>query len=192
MCWCGATLRGLVAVRGVYWHWFGVFWQTPERWAEEESVINTRVESMKTLRAVPVVARALLRGQDDAVLRRRPAPDEWAAIEVIAHMADTDQRALERIRRMRDEDEPVLAAFDPEALAVERAYLTMPIEPTLRRLEDTIAALIADLEALDDAGWERTGWHEAHGQMSIAVYLAHVAAEDADHLAQIARLRDVL
>lgn len=152
-------------------------------------MINTREESMKTLRAVPVVARALLRGQDDAVLRRRPAPGEWAAIEVIAHMADTDEHALERIRHMRDEDEPLLAAFDPEALAVEHAYITIPIEPTLRRLEDTIAALIADLEALDDAGWERTGWHEAHGRMSIAVYLAHVAAEDADHLAQIARLR---
>lgn len=151
-------------------------------------MINTREESMKTLRAVPVVVRALVRDQDDAALRDRPAPGEWAAIEVIAHMADTDGRALERIRRMRDEDEPSLDAFDPDALADERVYITMSLEPTLRRLEDTIAALIADLGALDDAGWERTGRHEAHGRMSIAVYLTHVAAEDIDHLAQIARL----
>lgn len=151
-------------------------------------MINTREESMKALRAVPVVARTLVGGQNDTALRRRPAPGEWAAIEVIAHMADTDERALERIRHMRDEDEPLLAAFDPEALAVERAYVTMPIEPTLRRLEGTIATLIGDLDALDDEGWERTGRHEAHGRMSIAVYLTHVAAEDVDHLAQLARL----
>lgn len=151
-------------------------------------MIDTHEESMKALRAVPVVARALVQRQNDAALRARPAPGEWAAVEVIAHMADTDERALERIRRMRDEDEPALAAFDPEALAVERAYIAAPIEPTLRRLADTIETLLADLRALDDTGWERTGRHEAHGRVSIAQYLAHVAAEDVDHLAQLARL----
>lgn len=153
-------------------------------------MINTREESMKALRAVPVVARTLVKGQDDAALRRRPAPGEWAAIEVISHMADTDERALERIRCMRDEDEPLLAAFDPEALAIERAYIAAPIEPALHRLETTIATLLAELGALDDAGWERIGRHEAHGRVSIAHYFAHVAAEDVDHLAQLARLRD--
>lgn len=152
-------------------------------------MINTREESLKALRAVPVVARALVQGLDDAALRQRPEPGEWAVIEIISHMADTDERALARIRQMRDENEPLLAAFDPEALAVERAYITAPIEPTLRRLEDVIATLIAELGALDDAGWERFGRHEAHGRMSIATYLAHVAAEDVDHLAQIARTR---
>lgn len=153
-------------------------------------MIDTREESLKALRAVPVVARALVQDLDDATLRQRPAPGEWAVVEVISHMADTDERALARIRQMRGENEPLLAAFDPEALAVERAYINAPIEPTLRRLEATIAALVAELGALDDAGWERIGRHEAHGRMSIATYLAHVASEDVDHLAQVARTRD--
>lgn len=160
----------------------------PETGTEEDTVIDTREESMKALRAVPVVARALVQGVDDAALRARPAPGEWAAVEVVAHMADTDARALERIRCMRDEDQPQLAAFDPEALAIERAYLAAPVEPTLHRLEDTIAALIIELSALDPVGWERVGQHEAHGRVSIATYLTHVAAEDVDHLAQLARL----
>lgn len=157
---------------------------------EEDTVIDTREESIKALRVVPIIARALTDGLDDVALRRRPAPDAWAAIEVVAHMSDTDERALERIRRMRDEDAPELAAFDQEALAIARAYRTLAIEPTLRRLQDTIAALVADLGGLDDAGWRRIGHHAAHGRISIAAYLAHVAAEDIDHLAQIARLRD--
>lgn len=157
---------------------------------EEENVIDTREESIKALRAVPIIAWALTNGLDDVALRRRPAPDAWAAIEVVAHMADTDERALERIRRMRDEDAPELAAFDQEALAIERAYRTLAIEPTLQRLQGTIAVLVTDLGGLDDAGWRRIGQHAAHGRISIADYLAHVAAEDIDHLAQIARLRD--
>ena len=64
-------------------------------------MINTREESIKVLRAVPAIIRALTQDQDDATLRQRPAPGEWAAIEVIMHMADTDERALERIRHMR-------------------------------------------------------------------------------------------
>lgn len=151
-------------------------------------MIDTRAECIKALRAVPPIVRVFARGMDDAALRRRPALGAWAAIEVVAHMADTDERALERIRRMRDEDEPCLPAFDQEALAVEHAYLTLPVEPTLRRLQDTIAALVADLERLDDAGWRRTGRHAVHERISIADYLAHVAAEDVDHLAQLARL----
>jgi hypothetical protein len=153
-------------------------------------VIDTRKESIKALRAAPVIARALVQGQSDVALRHRPAPGEWAIVEVIMHMADTDERALDRIRRMRDEEAPSLDAFDPEALAIERDYIAMPIEPALQRWEDTIVTLIADLEALDGAGWQRIGRHAAHGAMTIADYVAHVASEDVDHLAQIARLHD--
>jgi hypothetical protein len=44
------------------------------------------------------------------------------------------------------------------------------------------------LEALDASGWERTGRHGQHGTMSVELYETHVAAEEVDHLAQIARL----
>jgi hypothetical protein len=47
---------------------------------------------------------------------------------------------------------------------------------------------LAELEALDGSGWERTGRHGEHGVMSVELYETHVAAEEVDHLAQIARL----
>jgi DinB superfamily len=52
-------------------------------------MLDRRAEIVKTLRATPVVVRALVAGIDDAQLRRRPAPGEWAIIEVVAHLADT-------------------------------------------------------------------------------------------------------
>jgi hypothetical protein len=45
---------------------------------------------------------------------------------------------------------------------------------------------LALLEGLDRSGRERTG---QHGLMSVELYETHVAAEEVDHLAQIARLR---
>jgi len=155
---------------------------------QERPVIDLRAETLKALRATPAVVTALTRGLDPGQARRRPAPGEWAAVEVVAHLADTDERALARVRRMLDEDDPELPGFDQDALAVERGYLDMDLTEQARRYTAGRAAHVALLEGLDDAGWQRTGRHEAHGLMTIELYEVHVANEDVDHLAQLARL----
>ena len=151
--------------------------------------IDPRLELLKTLRATPIVAEALVGAFPDAArLRRRPAEGEWSAVEVVAHLADTEAHAVARVRRIANEDEPVLEPFDQAALAVERRYLDLDVEGELRRLADLRAEHVALLEGLDDAGWTRTGIHGEHGRMTIERYETHVAAEEVDHLAQIARL----
>ena len=151
-------------------------------------MLDRRVEIVKTLRATPVVLRALVEGIDDARLRRQPAPGEWAIIEVVGHLADTEERALARVRRMLAEENPELEPFDQEALAEERHYLGLDVEGELTRLEDLRHQHLAELEALDGSGWARTGRHGEHGDLSVELYETHVAAEEVDHLAQIARL----
>jgi DinB superfamily len=139
------------------------------------------------LRATPVVLRALVAGVDEAGLRRRPAPGEWAIIEVVGHLADTEKRALARIRRMLSEDSPELAPFDQEALAEER-YLELDLEGELARLEQLRRDHLAVVAGLDGPGWQRAGRHGEHGELTVELYETHVAAEEVDHLAQIARL----
>jgi len=152
-------------------------------------MITVRDELLKTMRAVPVVARALVTGLDDDAIRHRPAPGEWAMIEVVAHMADTDERAAERIERILTEEVPDLPAFDQEQLAEERHYIGLDMAEELHRLQTELHELAVRLEHLEDAGWRRSGRHAEHGLMSIELFLSHVVAEDVDHLAQIARLR---
>jgi hypothetical protein len=94
-------------------------------------------------------------GFDNGRLRRRPAAGEWAIIEVVAHLADTEQRALGRVRRMLAEDSPLLEPFDQEALAVQRHDLDLDLEAELDRLEQLRGQHLAVLEALDGAGWQR-------------------------------------
>jgi DinB superfamily len=151
-------------------------------------MLNRRQEILKTLRATPVVLRALVADVDDARLRRRPALGEWAIIEVVAHLADTEERALGRVQRMLAEQDPELEPFDQEALAEERRYLDLDLEEETARLERLRTAHLALLIGLDGATWERTGRHGEHGDMSLELYETHVAAEEVDHLAQIARL----
>ena len=151
-------------------------------------MLDRREEILKILRATPVVLRALVGEIENDRLRTRPAAGEWAIIEVVGHLADTEERALDRVRRMLREDNPVLEPFDQEALAEERHYLDLDLNQELDRLEQLRRQHLALLEALDASGWERTGRHGDHGMMSVELYETHVAAEEVDHLAQIARL----
>jgi DinB superfamily len=151
-------------------------------------MLERRAEIIKTLRATPVVLRALVAGVDEAGLRRRPAPGEWAIVEVVGHLADTEERALGRVRRMLSEDSPELAPFDQEALAEECRYLELDLEGELVRLEQLRRDHLAVLEGMDGPGWQRAGRHGEHGELTVELYETHVAAEEVDHLAQIARL----
>lgn len=151
-------------------------------------MIDERLEILKSLRAGPLVVRAIVRDLPDATIRRQPAAGEWAIVEVVAHLADTEERSLARTRKMLAEDRPELPPYDPHALSLERGYLAMDIGAELDRY-DALRTEAADLlESLDDAGWRRTGLHGEHGEISVEQLAAHTAGEDADHFAQIARL----
>ena len=151
-------------------------------------MISERAELLKSLRAAPVVLRGLVNGVGDDRLRRRPGGGEWAAIEVVAHLADTDERALARTRRMLAEAEPQLPAYDPDALARERGYLQFDLKPEIERFARIRAEQVDLLSSLDDAAWQRAGHHDEHGRITVQQLAAHTAGEDLDHLAQIARL----
>jgi DinB family protein len=151
-------------------------------------MISERGEILKALRAGPIVLRVLVRELPDEAVRRRPADGEWAIVEVVAHLADTEERALGRTRRMLDEAEPELPPYDPDTLAVERNYIGMSLPDELGRFEALRDEQASLLEGLTDAGWQRIGVHGEHGRITVQQLAAHTAGEDADHFAQIARL----
>jgi hypothetical protein len=52
--------------------------------------------------------------------RCREGDGEWAIIEVVGHLADTEERALGRVCRMLAEQNPEPEPFDQEALGTGR------------------------------------------------------------------------
>jgi hypothetical protein len=151
-------------------------------------VISERAEVLKALEAGPLILRRLVRDLPDETVRRRPAEGEWAIVEVVAHLADTEERTLDRMRRMLGEEEPFLAPYDPDALALERAYLGMDLAAELDRFEALRTEQASLLAGLGEPGWQRSGEHGEHGRITVHQLAAHTAGEDADHFAQIARM----
>jgi hypothetical protein len=151
-------------------------------------VISERAELLKALDAGPLILRRLVRDLADETIRRRPAETEWAIVEVVAHLADTEERTLGRTRLMLSEEEPFLEPYDPDTLALERGYIGMEIVAELNRFETLRAEQVSLLGGLGDGGWERAGEHGEHGRITVQQLAAHTAGEDADHFAQIARM----
>lgn len=151
-------------------------------------VISEREELLKTLKSTPLVVERLVLRLPDEVIRARPTEGEWAIIEVVAHLGDTDERTVARIDRMLAEDEPKLEPYDQAALAIERNYIAMDLAEQLARFAAIRGEHVSLLEQLDDDAWRRAGHHGEHGRITVQELTAHTAGEDGDHLAQIARL----
>ena len=70
---------------------------------------------LDALRATPSVLEALLYGCTQEQARTARGGDEgWSVVEVVCHLRDAEERALERMRSMRDAASPHLAAYDQE------------------------------------------------------------------------------
>lgn len=153
-------------------------------------MFDTRAELLEVFRATPVILRRLLHDVDAASTADRPGDDDWSIVEVVAHLADADETVIERVGLMVAQDRPRLASYDEAARAEERGYRQMPITGALAHFAAMRARLIGQLDALEPDAWARTGLHDEVGEISVEALVAHMAAHDSIHLAQIARLLD--
>jgi uncharacterized damage-inducible protein DinB len=149
---------------------------------------NVSGDLLDAFKAAPDVYRTLLAGVTEEQAASAKGGDEgWSVTEVLCHMRDVEERAIERLRAIRDQNNPFLAAYDQDALARERDYASQ----SLRRVLDEFLALrathISELEALLPEGWERTGMHEEQGRIAVWMQTLHLAAHDTIHAAQISR-----
>src|SRR6478609_3498471 len=85
---------------------------------------------------------------DEQAQAARGGDEDWSIIEVLCHMRDAEQRALERFRAMRDEDEPFLEGYDQDAWAKERDYASYSLAPALAEFLQVHASHLQELTDL--------------------------------------------
>lgn len=149
---------------------------------------NTTQDLLDAYRATPETLQALLRNYSHSqAASARGGNEGWSVVEVVCHLRDAEERALERTRSMRDTTNPKLAGYDQAQWAIERNYAAESLASALAGFMKFRAAHIQELSALSTEQWERTGQHIEAGIITISGQIAHLVAHDAIHLAQIAR-----
>ena len=143
---------------------------------------------IESMASTPDALEGLLAGVDrDLADRARGGDEGWNVVQVVCHLRDAEERTVERLRAMRDENDPFLAGYDQDAWAVERDYAGEDLRRAVAAFAGHRAAHVAALRALPAAAWERVGNHEEQGRITILNHTIHIATHDLQHLAQVAR-----
>ena len=128
-----------------------------------------------------------LDGEDpDAVLRTRPAPDVWSALEYTAHVRDMFEFYGGRVERVLAEDRPQLAGHDVDELA--RGYNAEDPADVAAALTTRATALADRLDGLDASQWARMGIGSEGDERTVAVLARRAAPEAHHHMLDVGRV----
>jgi hypothetical protein len=154
----------------------------------EEYAAQPIAARLSRLERTPDELEATIKGQTDAVLKRRPDAKNWAAKEVVCHLRDTEELFKERFDMILAMADPKLLGLDPDRWAEERQYLRndakLAASAFRGRRRDTLA-LLHKLVPL--GGLQRGGIHVTRGRLTIDNFVSVMAWHDDNHLDQLRR-----
>ena len=131
----------------------------------------------------------ILRGLSNERARAlRDGPDGWSILEIVCHLRDFDEIFYQRARMMQAQDQPQLAAYDHEAMAIERAYQQQDLAEAYSALKTSRERFIAFFAGMTPAEWERDGVHPERDSFTMTDAAMQVGLHDLDHLEQITRV----
>ena len=149
---------------------------------------NSAQDMLDAFQVTPDVLRNLLEGVSQEQAQSAKGGDEgWSVVEVLCHLRDAEEFALNRNRLMRDQDNPNIIPYDQEQLARDRRYTEQDLRQVLSdfiRLRQEHVSLLA---GLSEDNWHRPGQHPEAGRIEIFDHTLHMVCHDTIHCAQIAR-----
>ena len=120
-------------------------------------------EGIEKLRALPRRYRApltrFLPGEDgDALVRARPAPDTWSALEYAAHMRDVVMLWGWSLNEVFKKDKPVIPVPSTEELdTISAEYAALDPAEVADQLSANVERMAAKADAAAPDAWERVG-----------------------------------
>ncbi len=149
---------------------------------------NSIRDMLDAFQATPDVLRNLLEDATQELAQSARGGDEgWSIVEVICHMRDAEEFALQRNTLIRDRDNPNIIPYDQEQLAVNRHYAEQDLHQVLSDFIRLRQEHISLLEKLSEDDWHRPGQHPEAGRIEIFDHTLHMVCHDVIHCAQIAR-----
>lgn len=140
---------------------------------------------LAVLQSTPAVLQGLTTQLAQADWAREPAPDEWAMIELVCHLRDTEREvhALQ-IETLLATEDPFVARPDAAYWAKQRSYQG---EDGLTARQEFAAARVACLERLRDApadAWSKPARHAIFGPTNFLEVIGFMAEHDRLHIQQ--------
>ena len=133
------------------------------------------------------VAGALEDDADEGLIRRRPDPSTWSALEYVVHVADLYEAFTVAFRRMFEQDRPTIDHWDQDERAASERYGEHDPVAALDRLDAAAAALVGVLDRIDAASWSRTATFP-FGERDLLTMTRNAVHEGSHHLRDVERV----
>ena len=138
------------------------------------------------LGTMPIIFRAEFEAAPEALLRWRPALEEWCLLEIVGHLIETEERGFAgRIRTILAEERPQFTTWDPATVARERQDAQRDPTELLAEFIERRTASVTLVEALTAADLDRGGDHPEVGFLTVCDLLHEWIYHDANHLRQM-------
>ena len=147
------------------------------------------------LDANPARLADITRGLSNAQLHRKPAPDEWSANDVLAHLRCCADVWGAYIARILEQDRPTYRAESPRGRLEHTDYPETPFAESLGAFVTQRAALLARLRAIPGDAWSRAATVKHAGKvktLTVLSYARQLAQHEHKHMAQFERIRSVV
>jgi FMN phosphatase YigB (HAD superfamily) len=123
---------------------------------------------------------------DGDALRRAPAADGLAPLQVVCHLRDVDREVnLPRLKTFLAEDNPFFSSVDTDHWIEERAYLDEDPTAAIEAFAATRQEVTSALRNLDASQWQRRARHSLLGPITLADWMAVLVEHDLRHQAQV-------
>ena len=143
--------------------------------------------------AGPANLRAALKGLDAGAFNRRPPGEEWSIRDVVMHITDAELVRAASLRFVMALENPVVPDWDETLFKRKLHYLFRDPELALTVFQTVRFCNAELLQQLDAQSWQRAGTRASDGSTTtLAELMVRAVEHDANHIAQIEVMRDVL
>ncbi len=162
--------------------------ETPQGYIKRITGYVEGQQPLKVQAATPRKLERLIKGVPASKLRKRPAPDKWSVLEIVAHLADTEIVGGFRIRMILGAPGTPIPAFNQDAWVTTGHYDKRDPRKSLEQFRVVREANLALLKSLTPDQWNHHGIHSERGQETVEHIVRMFAGHDINHIRQIERI----
>ena len=162
--------------------------ETPEQYKQRMMANLGSQKPMQVQAATPRKIEKLIKGVRRSKLAKRPEPNKWSVLEILAHLSETEMVGGYRMRMILSAPGTPIAAFDQDKWAESGKYSKRDPKRALELFRTLREANLALLKSLDPGQWKHFGMHAERGEETIERIAAMFAGHDINHLKQIEKI----
>ncbi len=150
-----------------------------------EPTIQAPLAILSVMASTPAVLQKLVASVPDSAWPHKPIEREWALVEVICHLRDTEREVHQmQLNTLLANREPFIPRPNSSVWAKERNYLGEDGFAALREFTFARMETLEKLKGLDDSVWKQKARHAIFGPTNSQEVIGFMADHDRMHIQQ--------